>query len=293
MIPLRLPLSEEKIDPPVTATHVEDGYNDTADKDINRPEAERIADDLLEIVQDKRFENQTIGVISLQGMKQHKLLEQKIREKIGDAEYVKRKIICGNPYDLQGDERDIVFLSMVVAPNRNFRALTTLEFKQRYNVAASRARNQLRLYHSVSSNDLNTNDLRYSLLSYCQSPARVQEEIEDIMHLIESPFERDVIELILAKGYRVTPQVKVGNFRIDIVVEGIRNRLAVEVDGEKWHGPEKFEADMERQSILERSGWKFWRIRGREFYLNRKQAMESLWTLLNELDIQPYRDFEK
>ncbi|GEL78694.1 AAA domain-containing protein [Tenuibacillus multivorans] len=287
MIPLRLPLEEEKIDPPVMAVKVEDGYNDEKDKDINEPEAESIANDIFEVVHDPNYNGQTIGVITLQGNKQHKLLETLIRDKIGDAEYVARKIICGNPYDLQGDERDIVFLSMVVAPNRNFRQLTKSSEKQPYNVAASRAKNQMRLYHSVDTNELNNTDYRYSLLSYCKNPTRVNEEVEDLEHLCESPFELDVLRMILAKGYKVTPQVKVGGYRIDFVIEGIRDRLAIECDGEKWHGPEKFEEDIQRQESLERAGWKFWRIRGREFYFNRKKAMESLWLTLDELGIEP------
>ncbi|WP_099159044.1 AAA domain-containing protein [Virgibacillus ndiopensis] len=287
MIPLRLPLEEEKIDPPVMAIKVEEGYNDEKDKDINRPEAEAIAEDIYKVVHDPKYKDQTIGVITLQGNKQHKLLEILIRDKIGDAEYVARKIICGNPYDLQGDERDIVFLSMVVASNRRFRSLTMSSEKQRYNVAASRARNQMRLYHSIDTSELNNNDYRYSLLSYCKNPTRVNEELEDLEQLCDSPFEIDVLKMILAKGYKVTPQVKVGGYRIDFVVEGIRDRLAVECDGERWHGPEKFEEDMQRQESLERAGWKFWRIRGREFYFNRKKAMGSLWLRLNEMGIEP------
>ncbi|WP_373281953.1 AAA domain-containing protein [Compostibacillus humi] len=287
MIPLRLPLEEEKLDPPVMAVKVDDGYNDEKEKDINWPEAEAIANDIFEIVHDPKYKDQTIGVIALQGNKQHKLLETLIRDKIGDAEYVARKIICGNPYDLQGDERDIVFLSMVVAPNRNFRPLTKPGEKQRFNVAASRAKNQMRLYHSVDTNELKSSDYRYALLSYCKNPTRVNQELEDLEQLCESPFEIDVLKMILAKGYKVTPQVKVGGYRIDFVIEGIRDRLAVECDGEKWHGPEKFEEDMQRQESLERAGWKFWRIRGREFYFNRKKAMESLWSKLDEIGIEP------
>lgn len=287
MIPLRLPLEEERIDPPVMAIKVNNGYNDEKDKDINKPEAEAIANDILELVHDPKYKDQTIGVITLQGNRQHKLLENLIREKIGDVEYIARKIICGNPYYLQGDERDIVFLSMVVASNRRFRSLTMASEKQRYNVAASRAKNQMRLYHSVDTNELNNTDFRFKLLNYCKNPTRVNDELEELEELCDSPFEVDVLRMILVKGYKVTPQVKVGRYRIDFVVEGIRDRLAVECDGEKWHGPERFEEDMQRQESLERFGWKFWRVRGRDFYFNKKEAMESLWLKLSEIGIEP------
>ncbi|UOQ92262.1 AAA domain-containing protein [Halobacillus shinanisalinarum] len=290
MIPLRLPLEDEKIDPPVHAVKVDEGYNDERNKDINLPEAEAIVGDIGEMIEDPKFDDQTIGVITLQGLKQHRLIENLIREKIGDREFVKRKIICGNPYTLQGDERDIVFLSMVVAPDRNFRALTKSSDKQRFNVAASRAKNQMRLYHSVELERLNPDDLRYKLLSYCKNPTRLNEQVENLEEQCDSPFEIDVLRMILSKGYKVTPQVQVGRYRIDFVIEGLRDRLAVECDGEKWHGPEKFEEDMQRQESLERAGWLFWRVRGREFYFDRTKAMESLWEQLSEMGIEPVYD---
>ncbi|MFA1822979.1 AAA domain-containing protein [Virgibacillus oceani] len=287
MIPLRLPLEEEKLDPPIFSVKVNEGYNDERDKDINVPEAEKIVEDIVALTKDPQYNDQTIGVISLQGNKQAPFIETKLREAIGDEEFYNRKVICGDAYTLQGDERDIILLSMVIAPNRNFRALTRNSEKQRINVAASRAKNQMRLYHSVNISDVKPNDFRYRLLSYCNNPTRINEEIEDLESRCDSPFEVDVLRRIIAKGYKVTPQLKVGRYRIDLVIEGLRDRLAVECDGEAWHGPEKFEEDMQRQESLERAGWKFWRIRGREFYFNKDEAMESLWATLDEMGIEP------
>ena len=76
---------------------------------------------------------------------------------------MKRKILCGNAYSLQGDERDIIFLSMVVANNRRFISTAKKAQQQTFNVAASRAKNQMRLYHSVELDDLSKEDYRYRL----------------------------------------------------------------------------------------------------------------------------------
>jgi hypothetical protein len=44
---------------------------------------------------------------------------------------------------------------------------------------------------------------------------------------------------IVKMGYRTTPQVKAAPYRIDLVVDGANDRrLAVEPDGDKYHGPE-------------------------------------------------------
>jgi very-short-patch-repair endonuclease len=75
--------------------------------------------------------------------------------------------------------------------------------------------------------------------------------------------------------------------KIDLVIEGMRNRLAIECDGDKWHGVDKWEEDIERQRILERVGWTFWRVRGSQFYWDREKAMEFLWVMLEEMGIRP------
>lgn len=51
--------------------------------------------------------------------------------------------------------------------------------------------------------------------------------------------------------YRVIPQYPAAGKRIDLVVEGTKARLAVECDGDKWHGADRYEADMARQRMLE------------------------------------------
>ena len=86
-------------------------------------------------------------------------------------------------------------------------------------------------------------------------------------------------------GLKAIPQFRVAEYRIDLVVEGIKARLAVECDGDQWHGPEEYERDQWRQRVLERAGWRFWRIRGSTFYRDPEQAMEPLWQILEEMSI--------
>ncbi len=108
----------------------------------------------------------------------------------------------------------------------------------------------------------------------------------------DSKFERDVFDILSGRGYHVRTQVCVGDptnhrYRIDLVVEGMQGRLAVECDGDEWHGPDRYEQDMARQRDLERAGWQFVRIRGGDFYRDREQAMEPVWMELERLGISP------
>ncbi|NMA75311.1 MAG: AAA family ATPase [Bacteroidales bacterium] len=288
--PLRLPLGKDALDPPVQAVRVEEGYRqENTRKAINEPEAEAIVNKIAGLCNDPKYNDKTFGVISLQGHDQAKIIENMLREVIGEEEMINRKIICGDSYSFQGDERDVIFMSLVAAPNVRIGAMTSRAAYQRFNVAASRARDQMFLYHSADLNDLNPECVRYKLLQYCKEPYRVQKEIDEVKDDFDSKFEEDVFRIIRARGYRVIPQVKVGSVgkRIDLVIEGMRNRLAVECDGDYWHGLDKWEEDIERQRVLERVGWTFWRVRGSQFYLDREKALESLWEKLDEMGISP------
>jgi very-short-patch-repair endonuclease len=86
----------------------------------------------------------------------------------------------------------------------------------------------------------------------------------------------------------VTPQVKVGHYRIDMVVEGANDaRVAIECDGDQYHGPDKWEDDMRRQRVLERAGWNFWRCFASVFIRRRSEVMAELLRELAERGIEP------
>jgi len=93
--------------------------------------------------------------------------------------------------------------------------------------------------------------------------------------------------------YRVRPQVEVAGYRLDLVVEGPDNRLAVECDGEAWHGPERFEQDMARQRQLERAGWTIVRVRESEFYADRGESVRRIVEACEELGIRPIGEEER
>ncbi len=113
-------------------------------------------------------------------------------------------------------------------------------------------------------------------------------QIENPPPPLESWFELDVALNIASQGYRIIPQYPVvSNKRIDIVIQDNERRLAVECDGDYWHGPEQYEKDMERQRMLERCGWRFHRIRESAFYANHESTLKKLWQDLDLYRIKP------
>ena len=290
--------SENRIDP-LKAVYCESGYVDGTSANItNRVEAESIANKIAELITLENYKGKSFGIIGLQGNKQAALIENVVIKKIGEVEFKKRNIICGTSASFQGDERDIMFLSLVTAHNHNRAALTKPEDERRFNVAVSRAKEQVWLFHSVLLDDLsNTNDLRHKLLdhflNYRPQSIPTQRTYERTMGTQPEPFESwfevDVYNDIVTNNYSVIPQYEAvkGRYRIDLVTilpNGIK--IAIECDGDKFHGAEQFQNDLMRQKVLERCGWQFFRVRGGEYYSNRKKALEPLWKLLHANNIR-------
>lgn len=290
--------SENRIEP-LKTVYCQSGYVDGTYQNItNKVEAEAIANKITELIADENYKGKSFDVIGLQGNKQATIVENLIIKKIGEVEFKKRGIVCGTSASFQGDERDVMFLSLVTAHNHNRAALTKPEDERRFNVAVSRAKEQVWLFHSVLLEDLsNTNDLRYKLLdhflNFKSQPIPPQRTFERTLGTQPEPFESwfevDVYNDIVTNNYSVIPQYEVakGRYRIDLVVllsNGIK--IAIECDGDKYHGAEQFQNDLMRQKVLERCGWQFFRVRGGEYYSNRKKALEPLWKILRANDIQ-------
>jgi very-short-patch-repair endonuclease len=259
--------------------------------DVNLPEADALVAQVAAVVADPAYAGRTIGVISLLSTSgQAGYLLARLRETIGEDEMEARRMRVGDAYTFQGDERDIVFVSMVVSANDGrLAAFTKREYHRRINVAASRARDQLWIFHSVQPQSLLPDDARRLLLTYAQNVTEPA-AIGDLAQRCDSDFERDVLHRLTDRGYRPIPQFRIGAYRIDFVLNAPDGRrLAVECDGDAYHGPEQWESDMRRQAVLERVGnCVFVRIRGSIYAREPEAAMRPLWQRIDELDIAPW-----
>src|SRR5262249_42989386 len=154
--------------------------------------------------------------------------------------------------------------------------------------AVSRARDRAVLVRSVRREELNPSDLKARLIAHFENPMPDIEATHDDLGICDSDFERDVMKRLLGLGYRVQGQVGSLGYRIDIVVEGAnRRRLAVECDGDRYHGPEHWRQDMRRQRVLERIGWRFWRCFASSFYRDTEGVMRDLLDTLTRMGIEP------
>lgn len=260
---------------------------------MNEKEALSVASLLVAATEQPEYSEATFGVISMVGDEQAMHIDAMLQRYLPPVEYARRRVQCGNAAQFQGDERDVMFLSLVDVPKGDGPLRLRVEEagdrnKKRFNVAASRARDQMWVVHSVDPDtDLKPGDLRRQLIQHAKNPDALMRLLNTQEQRVESEFEKQVLRRLLHAGYRVTPQWPVGAYRIDLVVEGDSKRLAIECDGDRWHPQEKLEDDMARQAILERLGWRFVRIRGGQFFRDPEKAMEVVFSRLQALEIPP------
>lgn len=255
----------------------------------NEGEARAVVALAQALIERPELADKTMGAITLLGDEQASLIQQLMFPLIGSAEIERRRFVAGNSAQFQGDERDVMFLSMVDTPTGSPLRLVQAEaMKQRYNVAASRAKDHMWVIHSLDPNfDLKPGDLRRRLIEHVRDPEGRLRELQQKESRAESDFEKLVMRRLINAGYRVKPQVWVGLYRIDMVVSCGDQEVALECDGDRFHPPEKIPEDMARQAVLERTGWRFVRIRGTRFYRAPDETMEWVQSELSKLGIEP------
>lgn len=277
------------------------GGRDRGDN-VNEVEAETVASLICAAIEQPEFavnherECSSFGVVSLVGDKQALRIDAILRQRLEPAEYRRRQILCGDSAQFQGDERDVMFLSVVDSPPAQPPLSMRQEgpkkiFKKRFNVAASRARNQMWIVHSLNhETDLQVGDYRRRLIEHALDPNAWERELQKRLAKTDprsKEFQGVVLRRLMEQRFNVTPEFPAGAYSIDLVVTGNGKRLAIECDGEQFHGPEKLQEDLERQAILERLGWTFVRIRGSLFFRDEDRALQPVFRRLQELNITP------
>ncbi|NME96258.1 AAA family ATPase [Clostridium cochlearium] len=288
---LRHAKRSERLLTPIKTVKVNNGKRDEK-KSINKEEAMCIANKIYECCNDKRYNGMTMGVISLLGECQGEYIQELLKEKIGIQEMIKRKIICGDAYSFQGDERDIIFLSMVIGNNMKFASLTKEADIKRFNVAASRAKNQMWVFHSVDLKDLNKDCVRYELLEYCNNYKKYNDNNNKLEYMEKRALHKEIYNIINSKGYEIYPSSDVYGIKSDFIVEGRNNKVFIKC---KVHGSEKRTSEEIRDEYklelkLKNMGWNIIKIRDLDYHRNPEKTMLDFFLKLSSLDILPNKN---
>jgi hypothetical protein len=166
----------------------------------NTTEAETIVSVIEAMIKHPAYNGKTIGVISMVGEPQAIKIETLLHKRIDSVEIQKRRIQAGISAQFQGDERDVIFLSFIDSQGEEgyMRAMGEGAFelmKKRFNVATSRARDQLWAVYSFDPDrHLKADDMRLKLLQHMKDPWAAVNAYSNEVGKTDSDFERQVLK---------------------------------------------------------------------------------------------------
>ncbi|WP_051335499.1 DUF4011 domain-containing protein [Methylocapsa acidiphila] len=213
-------------------------------------------------------------------------------------EGAEENVFVKNLENVQGDERDVIMISVGYGPREAGKPLESMAFgpvsteggERRLNVLFTRARLRCEIFVSFGSGEINleraTGEGPRVLKRFLQyAETGVLDERLPTGAGFDSPFEAAVAAAIEELGYKVDAQVGSAGFRIDLAVrdpaKAGRYMFAVECDGATYHSAAwARERDRLRQEVLEGLGWRFHRIWSTDWFYRREDQLEKLRTAL-------------
>lgn len=287
--------------------HVRDGVYEG--KGLNLAEARRVADEVVHFareqirLQQDGHPTRSLGVGTFNLRQQIAIqdeIERRRREDPSIETFFAREaaepFFVKNLENIQGDERDVIFISVTYGRGidgrirYNFGPINGQNGWRRLNVLVTRARQQMRVFASMKGEDINP------VASASGGPRLLKDFLTYAEHGrldgvtatgadADSPFEQEVFAELAQRGIRVVPQVGASGYKIDIGVldEEVQGRFlcGIECDGAAYHASETArDRDRLRQQVLEARGWTIHRVWSTDWFKDRKGQIERLLGLI-------------
>jgi very-short-patch-repair endonuclease len=272
----------------------------------NRDEVKALAEAALKHM--RNFPHLSLGVVAvnreqtelLRGEIERLILhDEKAQHYVATWESTIEPLFIKNLETVQGDERDVIMISVVYGPNeegrvmQRFGPINSKVGHRRLNVLFTRAKRRVELFTSMTAADIlpgdNTNWGVLALKRYLEYAATGRLETGDEGGgEPDSDFEMFVAEALSAKGYQVRTQVGVAGYRIDL---GIKHPayphgylLGVECDGASYHSAKCVrDRDALRQEVLEGLGWKLYRVWSTDWFHDPQREIDKLTRHIEQL----------
>jgi very-short-patch-repair endonuclease len=282
--------------------HVPDGVYEG--KGLNLVEARRVVDAVVQHA--REFPEVSLGVGTFNLRQQLAIqdeLELRRRQDPSLEPFFGRDrpepFFVKNLENIQGDERDVIFLSVTYARGRdgrlryNFGPINGENGWRRLNVLTTRARRRMVVFSSMRGDDINPASagsrgpqLLREFLLFAER-GQLQSATATAAANAESLFEQQVMEELIRRGVRVQPQVGAAGYRIDMAVvdDEMPGRFVcgIECDGVSYHASETArDRDRLRQQVLEARGWEIHRVWSTDWFKDREGQTERVMRLIEQ-----------
>jgi hypothetical protein len=265
----------------------------------NPSEARALVSYLVKALQTHTPSQRTFGVVTF-SLRQMELIEDLLEKERAKSPSLERhfegseKVFVKNLENVQGDERDEILFSICYGRDassrmrHHFGPLSLSGGERRLNVAITRARKQLRVFSSITHEDIDlrrtrargAEDLR-RFLQFASSLEGAKTSQDTKPKLFSSVIEKEIHDALVAAGYVVHTKVGVGEFQLDLAVVHPEDPrvyvLAVEADGPTYRDAVVArDRDRLRGDVLRQMLWRTHRVWSPDWVRNKAAEVERL-----------------
>lgn len=232
-----------------------------------------------------------------------------LQEALSRNEAVDEPLFIKNLENVQGDERDVIYISTTYGPMeiggkvpQRFGPINGADGWRRLNVLFTRSKKRMQIFASFTANDIIATGTSsrgvLALRDFLQfAESGHMPHTRETGRASDSDFEVAVIEALERKGYQCEPQVGVAGFFIDLAVRDPgqpgRYLMGIECDGAAYHSAKSArDRDRLRQSVLEQLGWRIRRIWSVDWFRNSTLQLEPILQELAALRTEPSMEME-
>jgi very-short-patch-repair endonuclease len=280
-----------------------EGVYDRARSCTNLIEARTLSQEVVRRLRDPVERRRSLGIVTFSLAQQivvENLLElERRRDPEIDLHFtpaVPEPVFVKNLENVQGDERDVILLSVAYGPDArgrvamNFGPLNRDGGQRRLNVAITRAREEVVVFSSLTADQI---DLKRTsalgvqhlkgFLDYAQRGPSALAEIVERKNGggFESPFEKEVCAGLRSRGWKVDLQVGCSGYRIDVGVKDPRRDgaylMGIECDGASYRsGRTARDRDRLRAEVLAQLGWNLRRVWSSDWWYHPEKTLDDL-----------------
>jgi len=286
--------------------HLPNTAYDAGHSRTNREEADAVAQAVMEHA--RKSPQLTLGVAAFSTAQMQAIIDR--LEVLRRENPASEDFFAAHPHEpffvknletVQGDERDVIFISIGYGRTAegklamNFGPLNRDGGERRLNVLITRARIRCQVFTNLTAEDIdlersNAQGVR-SLKQFLNYARTGNMDVPTVTgREPDSPFEEAVIEALRGEGYVVRPQVGSAGFFIDIAVvdqnQPGRYLLGIECDGATYHSARSArDRDRLRQQVLEGLGWKIHRIWSTDWFRDPRGQLRAVVTAIEAVRV--------
>jgi hypothetical protein len=182
----------------------------------------------------------------------------------------RHQLRVGTAYSFQGDERDVMFLSLAVDDESHGTAFSYLQRADVFNVSITRARHRQIVFYSFDPRNRVENLARKYLEQQIQ-PATARPVAET------SGMISEVVRALTEKGCTCLSDLQVGGISIDLAIG--RNGRWIGLDLIRAN-PADSVLSLDELRLLERAGFKVFPVGEREWHLSPDRVLQVLANLI-------------